>query len=214
MTDPCSPGQPGIYPSDCEIREAYRTIARERSQGAGLGRERQVILEKAKNIKILLLDVDGVLTDGTLLYSSSGEESKSFHTQDGFGLRLLQEAGLEAGLITARKSEAVVRRAEELKLRHVYQASANKLLAFQEILRISNCRPFEIAYMGDDWLDLTLFSKVGLAMAPANAVQAVKVAAHYVTTRPGGSGAVREACDLLLEGRGLLAELLQKYMNR
>jgi 3-deoxy-D-manno-octulosonate 8-phosphate phosphatase (KDO 8-P phosphatase) len=214
MTDPCSPGQPGIYPSDCDIREAYRTMARERSQGAGLERDRQVILEKAKDIKILLLDVDGVLTDGTLLYSSSGEESKSFHTQDGFGLRLLQEAGLEAGLITARKSEAVARRAEELKLRHVYQGSSNKLLAFQEILRISGYRPFEIAYMGDDWLDLTLFSRVGLAFAPANAVQAVKVAAHCVTSRPGGYGAVREACELLLEGRGLLAELLQKYMSR
>lgn len=214
MTDSCLPGQPGIYPSDCDIREAYRTMARERSQGAGLERERQVILEKAKNIKILLLDVDGVLTDGTLLYSSSGEESKSFNTQDGFGLRLLQEAGIEAGLITARKSEAVARRAEELKLRHVYQGSTNKLTAFHEVLRVSGCKPFEIAYMGDDWLDLVLFSRAGLAFAPANAVQATKEAAHYITSRSGGYGAVREVCDLLLEGRGILAEILQKYTSR
>jgi 3-deoxy-D-manno-octulosonate 8-phosphate phosphatase (KDO 8-P phosphatase) len=214
MSDSCLPGQPGAYPSDCDVREAYRTMARERQQTSGLAREHQVVLEKAKDIKILLLDVDGVMTDGTLLYSSSGEESKSFNTQDGFGLRLLQEAGIEAGLITARSSEAVGRRARELRLSYVYQGAGNKLEAFQEILRVSACRPFEIAYMGDDWLDLGLLSRVGLALAPANAVQAVREAVHYVTCLPGGGGAVREVCDLLLAGKGLTTELLQRYMSR
>ena len=92
-------------------------------------------MKRLSNIKILLLDVDGVLTDGTLLYSSSDEESKSFHTQDGFGLRLLHEAGLETGLITARSSETVARRGRELKMRYVYQGASNKLLAFQEIMQ-------------------------------------------------------------------------------
>jgi 3-deoxy-D-manno-octulosonate 8-phosphate phosphatase (KDO 8-P phosphatase) len=189
-------------------------MARERMQGSGLERERRVVLDKAKDIKILLLDVDGVLTDGTLLYSNSGEECKSFNTQDGFGLRLLREAGIETGLISARSSEAVGRRARELRITFVYQDAGNKLEAFQEILRVSGCRPFEIAYMGDDWLDLVLLSRVGLAFAPANAVQAVREAAHYVTYRPGGCGAVREVCDLLIEGKGLATELLQRYMSR
>lgn len=214
MSDSCQPGQPGAYPSDCDIREAYRTMARERTQGSGLERERRVVLDKAKDIKILLLDVDGVLTDGTLIYSSSGEESKSFNTQDGFGLRLLREAGIDTGLISARSSEAVSRRARELRITFVYQGAGSKLQAFQEILRESGCRPFEIAYMGDDWLDLVLLSRVGLAFAPSNAVQAVREAAHFVTCRPGGFGAVREVCDLLLEGKGHATELLQRYMSR
>ncbi len=214
MPDSCLPQQDALYPSDCEIREGYRSMARDKSEEGKPVLERRVIFEKSKDIKILLLDVDGVLTDGNLLYSSTGEEGKSFHTQDGFGLRLIQEAGIEVGLITARSSEVVTRRSRELKMRYVYQGAANKLQAFQEIIKESGCRPFEIAYMGDDWLDLVLLSRAGLAFAPANAVKAVKEAAHYVTAQSGGQGAVREVCDLLLEGKGLFAELLQKYTNR
>lgn len=194
--------------------EGYRCLARDKGLEGKPALDRRIILEKAQKIKILLLDVDGVLTDGTLLYASTGEESKSFHTQDGFGLRLLQEAGIEAGLITARSSEAVARRGKELKMRYVYQGVANKLMVFHDIMKESGCRPFEIAYMGDDWLDLGLLSRVGLACAPANGVKAVREAAHFVTARSGGQGAVREVCDLLLEGKGLLAGLLQDYMNR
>lgn len=214
MSDSCIHQPNAVYPSDCEIREGYRNIARDKALEGKPTLDYRVILEKSQHIKILLLDVDGVLTDGSLLYSSGGDESKSFHTQDGFGLRLIQEAGIETGLITARTSEVVTRRSQELKMRYVQQGAGNKLLALQEIIRESGCRPFEIAYMGDDWLDLVLLSRVGLAFAPANAVQAVKEAAHYVTVRPGGMGAVREVCDLLLEGKGLLAQLLQKYANR
>lgn len=189
-------------------------MARDKSPEGKPALERRVIFEKSKDIKILLLDVDGVLTDGTLLYSSTGEESKSFHTQDGFGLRLIQEAGIEVGLITARNSEVVARRSRELKMRYVHQGATNKLQAFQEIIKESGYLPFEIGYMGDDWLDLVLLSRVGLAFAPANAVKAVKEAAHYVTAQSGGQGAVREVCDLLLEGKGLLTTLLQKYTNK
>lgn len=214
MTESCFPQLNAAYPSDCEIREGYRSFARQNPEHGKPALDRRVILEKARNIKILLLDVDGVLTDGTLLYSASGEESKSFHTQDGFGLRLLHEAGIGTGLITARSSEAVARRGRELKMRYVYQGASNKLLAFHEIMQESGSRPFEIAYMGDDWLDLVLLSRAGLALAPANGVRAVKEAAHYVTCLPGGQGAVREVCDLILESKGLLAEFQQKYINR
>jgi 3-deoxy-D-manno-octulosonate 8-phosphate phosphatase (KDO 8-P phosphatase) len=214
MTDPCSPANPDAYPSDCEITEGYRTRARERTQRPDSSHADLLVREKAKEIRILLLDVDGVMTDGTIHYAGGEDEGKGFHTQDGFGLRLLQEAGIDAGLITARRSEAVARRAGELKLRYTFQGSSNKLTTLNEILKTSGFRPYQIAYMGDDWLDLCLLARVGLAIAPANAVAAVKEIAHYVTARPGGAGAVREACEVILEAKGLLAGLLQRYMSR
>ncbi len=119
----------------------------------------RIVLEKAKDIKIVLLDVDGVLTDGTIHYTSSGAEGKSFNTQDGFGLRLLREAGVDTGLISARTSEAVSRRAEELEMHYAYQGSSNKLSTFQEILRTTGYKPYQVAYMGDDWLDLCLLTR-------------------------------------------------------
>jgi 3-deoxy-D-manno-octulosonate 8-phosphate phosphatase (KDO 8-P phosphatase) len=174
----------------------------------------QAALGKAAGIRILLLDVDGVLTDGSLIFSHDGQESKVFNTQDGFGLRLLREAGVELGVITARSSEAVARRCANLKIRHVHQGVESKLTAYQEILKQSGCKPFEVAYMGDDWMDLVLLSRVGLSVAPANAVAEVRAAAHYTTEKSGGHGAVRELCDLILEAKGRYQELLQNYMNR
>lgn len=212
MTGHCPPS-PSRYPSDCEVTEGYRTMARERESRQN-DPDRQRILARAKEIQLLLLDVDGVLTDGSLVYSGNSAESKSFNTQDGFGLRLLQEAGIEVGIITARQSEVVARRANELKIRYIYQGMRNKNDALKEILRASGYRPFQVAYMGDDWLDLVLLQQVGLAIAPANGVREVKEIAHFVTERQGGSGAVREACELILAAKNLVAELLQKYMNR
>ena len=218
MSDYCSnshnsPESPAAYPSDCEILEGYRTKARERdSQMTDPYRKRA--LARAKEIKLLLLDVDGVLTDGNLLYSGSGEESKAFNTQDGFGLRLLGEANIEVGVITARKSEVVARRASELKMRYIYQGKSNKNEAFKEIMKVSGLKPYQVAYMGDDWLDLVLLQQVGLAIAPANGVREVKEIAHFITERSGGAGAVRDACDLIIESKNLLTELLQKYKNR
>jgi 3-deoxy-D-manno-octulosonate 8-phosphate phosphatase (KDO 8-P phosphatase) len=174
----------------------------------------QAALAKARPVKILLLDVDGVLTDGSLIYSHEGQESKAFNTQDGFGLRLLQEAGLELGVITARSSEAVARRCVNLKMRYIYQGAGNKLEAYQEIMKVSGCKPFEIAYMGDDWLDLALLNRAGFAAAPANGVREAKEASHYTTELSGGHGAVREICDLILEAKGRYQELLQSYMSR
>ncbi len=193
--------------------EGYRAIAREKSR-QGNNAKRSLAMAKAKDIRLLLLDVDGVLTGGSLLYTGSMEESKAFNTQDGFGLRLLQEAGIDVGIITARKSEVVARRATELKMRFVYQGVPNKSGAFKDILKVSGLRPFEIAYMGDDWLDLVLLHQVGLAIVPANGVREVKEMAHFITERMGGEGAVRDACDLILDAKNLTAELLQKYLNR
>ena len=212
MSDQCS-NPPTGYPSDCEILDGYRTKAREREsrQNDPL---RKLALAKAKEIKLLLLDVDGVLTDGNLIYSGDGGESKAFNTQDGFGLRLLREAGIEVGVITSRKSNIVARRAEELKMHYIFQGVSNKNQALQEVMKVSGLKPFQIAYMGDDWLDLVLLQQVGLAIAPANGVKQVKEIAHFITERPGGSGAVRDACDLIIEAKNLVMELLQKYKNR
>lgn len=213
MNEPCSPGQPGGYPSDCEILEGYRQRVRDRSKMKNVSFD-PVLLERAKHINLLLLDVDGVFTDGTLLYSSSGEEYKPFNTQDGFGLTLLHQAGIKTGIITARQSEMVRRRGEELKMAYVHQGTRKKNDAFKEILKSSGMKPFEVAYMGDDWLDLVLLQQVGLAAAPANGVQEVKDVAHYVTPRPGGQGAVRDLCTLLLTARGEFDRLLGEYSGR
>ncbi len=212
MSEQCPPaGSP--YPSDCEVMEGYRTIARAKASRQ-TDPQRQLAIAKAKEIRLLLLDVDGVLTNGSLLYTGHAEESKAFNTQDGFGIRLLREAGIDTGIITARTSEVVARRAAELKMRYIYQGMVSKNEAFQEISNNSGLRPFQIAYMGDDWLDLVLLQQVGLAIAPANGVAEVKDIAHFVTARSGGEGAVRDACDLLLLAQNLVAGLLQKYRNR
>ncbi len=171
------------------------------------------LLQQAEKIELVLLDVDGVLTDGTLLYTDGTSESKSFHTQDGFGLRLLKEAGIKTGIITARKSAVVTRRAEELQLDYIYQGTRDKLAACKEIVTGSNIGMEQIAYMGDDWLDLTLFSRVGLAVSPANGVKEVQEAAHFITPQTGGAGAVRDLCDLLLAARGVTRQLLQRYQG-
>ena len=212
MSEQCSTS-PNGYPSDCEVLEGYRTMARKR--GAQKNDPRyQRALAKAKEIRLLLLDVDGVLTDGNLLYSGESVESKSFNTQDGFGLRLLQESHIDVGVITARKSEVVARRASELKMKYIYPGAPNKTEAFKEILKVSGLQPFQIAYMGDDWLDLPLLQQVGLAAAPANAVKEVQETVHFITEQTGGKGAVRDVCDLILEAQKLTATLLQKYKSR
>ncbi|MGW8193224.1 MAG: KdsC family phosphatase [Desulforhopalus sp.] len=212
MADQC-PTSPTGYPSDCEVLEGYRTAARERAMQKN-DPQRSRALDRAKPIRLLLLDVDGVLTDGSLHYSGDAAESKTFNTQDGFGLRLLGEAGVEVGIITARESVVVARRAAELKMQHVYQGIGNKKDAYKKVKNATGLKPFEIAYMGDDWLDLPLLQQVGLAIVPANGVKEVKEVAHFITERPGGSGAVRDACDLILEAKGRVEELLQKYKTR
>lgn len=211
--DGCSVGngQNHGYPSDCELTQGLLDKVRDRTRPVVRSDAWHAVLPRAKEIKLLLLDVDGVLTDGTIIYTHDGGESKGFNTQDGLGLRILQDAGVEVGLITARTSEAVNRRAADLKLKYVYQGAGSKLEVYEEILRKSGLRPLQTAYMGDDWLDLPLLNRVGLAFAPANGVAEVRQHVHYVTSRRGGQGAVREACDLILEAKGMLTSLLRTY---
>ncbi len=214
MTDPGSCSIPGgQYPSDCEVLEGLRKRALARTEQDERGYVWRNCLPLAKEIRLLLLDVDGVLTDGSIVYGNSGTELKTFNIKDGFGIRLLREAGVEVGIITARRSEAVERRAQDLKLAHLYQGVGNKIEAFEKILAEQKLTPQQVAYMGDDWLDLPLLSRVGLAATVADGVAEVKAVAHYVTKQNGGRGAVRELCELLIEAKGLREELLSRYLR-
>ncbi len=211
--DGCPISGPGAYPSDCELTQALRERARERNRPLPRRKEWQALLPRAKLIKLLLLDVDGVLTDGTIVYTEDGGESKGFNTRDGFGLRMLQDSGVDVGIITARTSEAVRRRARDLGFAHLYQGRKDKNRVFDEILQTTGLRPLHTAYMGDDWLDLPLLGRVGLAAAPADAAPEVIQRVNYVCRHNGGRGAVREICDLILEAREVFSTLLAQYSN-
>ncbi|VAW34262.1 3-deoxy-D-manno-octulosonate 8-phosphate phosphatase [hydrothermal vent metagenome] len=211
---PCPPGKPQAGetpPSGCEPTRALPARARSRTQPVERSAMWKAALPRAKQVQILLLDVDGVLTDGTIIYTHDGDESKGFNTKDGFGLWILQEAGVEVGLITARSSASVSRRAADLKMKYVVQGTTNKMQAYEDILLKSGLRPEQTAYMGDDWLDLPLLKRVGLAATPADGMAEVRSRVHFVTSRPGGHGAVREVCDLILEARGQLASMFATY---
>jgi 3-deoxy-D-manno-octulosonate 8-phosphate phosphatase (KDO 8-P phosphatase) len=156
------------------------------------------LTNRCKKIKLLLLDVDGVLTDGRLYFGPSGEELKVFHVRDGYGIKLWHDAGFRSGIISGRNSDIVSRRASQLGMHFVYQGSDDKLLALAEITAEARVSPDEIAFIGDDVLDVPVFEKVGLGIAVANAHEEAKRAAHYVTKIEGGRGAVREVIDMLL----------------
>lgn len=185
--------------------------AMERNQPVERSKAWKSTLMRAKKVQLLLLDVDGVLTDGTIIYTHDGGESKGFNTQDGFGLRILQDAGIAVGLITARTSEAVTRRAADLGFAHLYQGRNDKGAVYKEILKKTGLSPEQTSYMGDDLLDLPLLLQVGCSFAPANAVAEVRQRVHYTTEHSGGHGAVREACELILEARRQLAGILATF---
>ncbi len=149
--------------------------------------------ERARNIRLLLLDVDGVLSDGRIYYTEGGDEIKAFHIQDGLGIKLLQRHGIEVGIITGRTSSLLGRRAAELGIELVVQGREDKLAALREVVDADNCPPEAIAFMGDDLPDLPVMRRVGLAMTVANCAAAVAVHAHWQSSRNGGEGAVREA---------------------
>jgi 3-deoxy-D-manno-octulosonate 8-phosphate phosphatase (KDO 8-P phosphatase) len=197
--------------SDCALTQALRERAAERERPVPRSAAWKAALSKAKKVELLLLDVDGVLTDGTVFYTPDAGEIKGFNTQDGFGLRILQEAGVKVGLITARCAEAVSRRAKDLKIEHVCAGCSDKGAAFAEILAKTGLRSEQTACMGDDWLDLPMLLRAGCAFAPANAVAEVRQRADYVTERGGGHGAAREVCELILEAKGLLAAILARH---
>ncbi|MBU0485781.1 MAG: HAD hydrolase family protein [Proteobacteria bacterium] len=202
------------YPSDCAVTQGLRENAAARQSGGERSYAWRAALPKASKIKLLLLDVDGVLTDGSLYFTPEGTEMKAFSSKDGLGLRLVQKAGVEIGLITARTSEAVRCRAENLGLTHVYQGESNKIAVYEKLLTELSLTPEEVAFVGDDWLDLPLLIRVGFAATVADAVPEVLAVVHYVAKNPGGRGAVREICDLIVEAKGKREELLAGYLKK
>jgi 3-deoxy-D-manno-octulosonate 8-phosphate phosphatase (KDO 8-P phosphatase) len=171
-----------------------------------------LLLERAARVRLLALDVDGVLTDGKLYFDNSGNEIKTFSTRDGFGLRSLQRFGISLAFITGRRSDIVSERARQLGVEHVYQGQDNKMEAFRDLLEKTGCAEKEICYAGDDLIDLPILLRAGLSVTVSDAVPQVKDHVHWVTGNPGGSGAVREICDLILQARGLDQQLLEEYL--
>lgn len=168
--------------------------------------------ERAAQIKLLLLDVDGVLTDGRLYFSNSGEEFKSFSTLDGQGIKALQKTGVKVGIITGRTSNLVAKRAKDLGIEILMQGREDKWDALQEILQHHPVALNEIAFMGDDWPDLTVMTRVGLAFTVANAHVSVAARSHWQSRERGGEGAVRAACDLLMQAQGTFESSLAHYL--
>jgi 3-deoxy-D-manno-octulosonate 8-phosphate phosphatase (KDO 8-P phosphatase) len=160
------------------------------------------VLDRARSVRLAIFDVDGVFTDGTVWIGPRGEVFKAFNILDGHGVKMLQAGGIEAAILSGRKSQAVARRADELAIRRVVQGAGDKLAAFEKLLGESGHRARACAFVGDDLPDLPVLRKCGFAVAVANAVEEVKAAAHYVTNAPGGRGAVREFCELVLRAQG------------
>ncbi len=163
-------------------------------------------------MKLLLLDCDGVLTDGRITLVEGGEE-KSFHTRDGHGLVALHRAGLQSGIISGRTSPAVEWRARDLGISYVRQGVFNKVEVFEDVVGAADVEPEEVCYVGDDVVDIPLMRRAGLAAAVADATAETREAAHYVTRLPGGFGAVREVCELILKSQGRWDELMKRYLG-
>lgn len=160
------------------------------------------ILNKAQQVRLLVLDVDGVLTDGKLYFSSQGDELKAFCTLDGQGIKLLKDSGVNVGIITGRQSALVAKRAEDLGISIIHQGREDKLVALDSILSIEKLAYKDVAYIGDDLPDLACIRKVGLGITVPNAHAELKKHAYCITTQSGGDGAVREVCDWILQAQG------------
>lgn len=172
------------------------------------------IMTRAAHIKLLILDVDGVLSNGqVILGNADNEELKAFHIRDGLGMRLLMKTGVEIAVITGKQSHIVSRRMQDLGIQHVYQNQLNKLPAFMELLAKLSLQPHEVAHVGDDLPDLPLIHRVGLGVAVQDAYAFIKQHAHYVTTAIGGQGAVREVCDLIMQAQGTLGPVQHSFLS-
>jgi len=171
------------------------------------------IRRKAQRIKLLLLDVDGVLSDGRIVVDNEGEEMKYFDARDGHGIRLLARAGIEVGLLTGRYSRVVSHRARDLGIRMVYQKVFNKVDVYQKIKRRKHLTDLEVAYVGDDIVDLPVLRRVGLSIAVRDAWEGLKNKVDYVTEQKGGRGAVREVVEMLLHAQGKWGEVTKSYYD-
>jgi len=167
--------------------------------------------EKLKDIRLLLLDVDGVMTDGRIIYDGNGLETKCFNVKDGHGIKMLQRYGIEIGIITGRTSVVVDIRARELGIELVYQGALKKLESYDDVKQKTGLTDNQIAYMGDDIVDIPVMRRVGFSAAPPDSLPEVLAVADYVSSCGGGRGAVREICDLILKGRGVWNEIVKRY---
>ncbi|MEJ2345120.1 MAG: 3-deoxy-manno-octulosonate-8-phosphatase KdsC [Gammaproteobacteria bacterium] len=172
----------------------------------------QDILQRARAIRMVIFDVDGVLTDGSLFLGDDGQEYKAFHSRDGHGMKMLQATGVEIAIITGRSSQVVEHRVADLGIQHVYQGQRDKLAALEDILDTLKIDPPAVAYVGDDVVDLPVMRRVGLAVAVQDAHPLVKQHAHWQTPHSGGRGAARDVCELIMEAQGTLSEQMQHYL--
>ena len=170
------------------------------------------VQQRAARVKLLLMDCDGVLTDGRIWIFENGEEQKGFHTRDGLGIDLLHRAGLKSGIISGRNSSAVERRAQGLGMSFIVQGCEDKLQAFTDTLAQAGLTNAEVAYVGDDLNDIPLMLQSGLGVAVADAAAETREHAHYVTHAPGGYGAVREVVELILKAQGRWDDLIMPYL--
>jgi 3-deoxy-D-manno-octulosonate 8-phosphate phosphatase (KDO 8-P phosphatase) len=167
--------------------------------------------EKLKKIQMLILDVDGVMTDGRIIIDDEGRQLKNFDVRDGHGLKIIQRYGIKIAILTGRKSEVVNHRASELDIKDVYQGVLNKKEVFQKILFKHNLAASAVAFVGDDIIDIPVLRQVGFSAAVADAVDVVKKSVDYVTKHNGGHGAVREICEMILQSQGKWPEIAEKY---
>jgi len=174
--------------------------------------KRSPLIDRAKQIKMVIMDVDGVLTDGKMYFVPSGHDTlevKCFNAQDGIGLKLLRKFGISTGIITGRQSQSAQYRARTMCMKYAYQGFLSKTEPLEKIIAHAGITLEEVAYIGDDLTDIPVMKKVGLAFAPANSCAETKRAAHYVTKLAGGNGAVREVCDLILKRKGLWKDVMK-----
>jgi 3-deoxy-D-manno-octulosonate 8-phosphate phosphatase (KDO 8-P phosphatase) len=172
------------------------------------------LIDRAKDIRLVIFDVDGVLTGGALSYGLDGIESKQFHVHDGQGMKFLLKTGLDLAIITACQSVMVKRRMLDLGIQHTYQGMLDKLPAYEELKQKLQLQDREIAYVGDDLPDLPILKRVGLAITVANAPRIVKEHAHLITTLKGGKGAAREVCDFIMHAQGTYQTVIDSYLSR
>jgi 3-deoxy-D-manno-octulosonate 8-phosphate phosphatase (KDO 8-P phosphatase) len=172
------------------------------------------LLARFKNIKMLVLDVDGVMTNGGLTIGDDGQEYKTFHSHDGLGMKLLKASGVEMAIITGRTSNVVKKRAESTGVAHFYQGAEDKLVAFNELVAKSGLQASQCAFMGDDVVDLPPMLKCGLALAVPDSPTLVLKNAHYVTAKAGGHGAVREVCELIMQAQGTFDKQMVQFLTQ
>ncbi len=171
------------------------------------------LYDRARRIRLVVFDVDGVLTDGSLYITDAGEEFKAFHSQDGHGMKMLQATGIQLAIITGRTSRSVELRAQNLGVGILYQGVEDKLVVFEQILASFGFEDESCAYMGDDVVDLPVMLRCGLAVAVPDAPPLVKSRAHYVTRQRGGRGAVRELCEIIMHAQGTFDAQMQPYLR-